>query len=85
MPVQIVQLVGGELAQRTLPAHLRVVRTAQIRDGVAADGVEPAAEPLGLRDEGVDRVTLGRWNGGMVRGAGGRHDVLRYGRGAAGS
>ncbi|GDY51326.1 hypothetical protein SVIO_019490 [Streptomyces violaceusniger] len=48
MPAQIVQLVDGELAQRALPAHLRVIRTAQVRGGVTADGVEPAAEPLGL-------------------------------------
>ncbi|CAM5666616.1 hypothetical protein SCALM49S_07910 [Streptomyces californicus] len=81
--VQTVQVLHGQLVQGALPAPTGVVLVEQ--EGVAPYGVDIAAQPPCALDQGVDGVTRGRSWCGAVREEGGRHLVLRYRRGLAGS
>ncbi|GAA3587016.1 hypothetical protein GCM10022295_80680 [Streptomyces osmaniensis] len=78
MLVEIVELVQGEVAQRSLPPLLRVRSVAL---GVPPHGVDIALEPPCLRYERIDGATTWRLGGGAVRREMGRHDALRCGDG----
>lgn len=66
---EVVELVHGQVAERALPAALRVVL---VHDGVAAHRVHVAPQPPGPGDQGVHRSRLGRLRG-AVRVQMGRH------------
>lgn len=80
MCAQVVEVVDGQIAQGALPAGLHIV---VVRAGVTPHGVHVPAQQAGPGDERVDRAPLGWLGDGTVREHMGRHDVLRYGRGAA--
>jgi hypothetical protein len=58
--VEVVELVHRQIAQRALPASLRVLA---VDGSVTPYGVHLTAQPPRLRDERVDRAALGRLSG----------------------
>ncbi len=61
MASEVVEVVHREVAQRPLPAQLRVCGEAGVhRRGLPSHRVQAAAQAAGLRDECLDGVALGR-------------------------
>ena len=76
MFTQVVEVVSGEIAQGALPARCGVLGGFVVLTGAArTHGVDPAAQTVRLRDQRVQRRTLGRLRCWTVRIEGGRHRV----------
>ncbi|CAM5662569.1 hypothetical protein SCYAM73S_02971 [Streptomyces cyaneofuscatus] len=83
MLVEVVEMLDGQVAQGALPACLGVVLVAHRR--VPPHGFHISAQSARTVDQGVDGIMRGGLWCGAVREQMGRHLVLRYRRGAAGS
>lgn len=83
MLTEVVELMDGQLAERSLPSPLGVVLVDD--RGVTPHGVHVSTQSPGPVDQRVDGISLGRLWGGAVRKLMGRHLVLRYRRGTVGS
>lgn len=59
MAAEVVEVVHREIAQGPLPAQLGVGGEIGVHRGLPADRVEATAQAAGLRDECLDRLTLG--------------------------